>query len=170
MCPGLDQAGGSSGVSQDEFWHWVQGLGEEELLDLWEILEMWEVLSLCELMALSEFLGLWELQDLWELLVLQELVSFWELLGLKRAFRFLGRFWIYESPWVCFVPGVVNLPQPFAWSRSCKLPLFLSNHHRPQNKARRNPIKQPEKLLLAAGAPGREGKNWLWRELSADSH
>lgn len=32
MCPGLDQvraAGASSGVSQDKFWRWVPGLGEE---------------------------------------------------------------------------------------------------------------------------------------------
>lgn len=35
---------------------------------------------------------------------------------------------------------------------------------------RRNPIKQLEKLLLAAATPGREGKSWVWRELSADSH
>lgn len=63
MCLGLDcvgAAGGSSGVSQDKFWRWVPGLGQEELLDLWEILDLWDVLGLCELLGLSEFLGLWE--------------------------------------------------------------------------------------------------------------
>lgn len=80
MCPGLDQAGaaaGSSGVSQDKFWCWLPGLGEEELLDLWEILDLWELLGL------SEFLGLWVPGS-------AELVSFWELLGLEELSDFFG--------------------------------------------------------------------------------
>lgn len=158
MCPGLDQAGaaaGSSGVSQDKFSCWLPGLGEEELLDLWEILDLWELLGL------SEFLGLWVPGS-------AELVSFWDLLGLEELSDFFGDSGFLRA--AGFIPGVSRLPQPCAGSRSWKLPLFLSNHHRPQNKDRRNPIKQPEELLLAAGAPGREGKSWVWRELSADSH
>lgn len=106
-----------------------------------------------------ELLGLWELLGFWELLSLQELLSSWELLGLEELSNFLGNSGFLRAlGFFLFSLGVLLLPQPCAGSRSWKMPLFLSDHHRPQNKARRNPIKQPEKLLLAAGAPGREGR------------
>lgn len=119
MCPGWVQvgaAGGSSGVSQDQFWHWVPGLGEEflylwEILGLWEVLVLYELLRLWELLGLSEFLGLWELLDVGAP-GCAGTCEFLGALGSEGAFRFHGDSGFLRTPGFALSLELSDSPSP----------------------------------------------------------